>query len=264
MSETHDKRTPNARETYGLEAGCDFELDGPDPMSDLPIEERIGAWMEWAGYLKQRIRDHYRPRIAELEAEVQRLKVEVRNAKFRSYNDLRKRAERAEALLADHIQAEAGLREQLGKQAKRAQSAEGERDDYKAELSAVIFSRDEWARAERQARAYADELAAGLPCLPEDVELLRKANADMAAEVSNLNDECVRLTELMERAEKLAVEEGVKRAEAEEQLAETVGALREKLAAKDRSIADLERIVGKQEEDIDALEMRVRELELTP
>jgi len=60
MSETHDK----------FESGCDFELDGPDKMSDLPIEDRLSAWMAWATYLKQRIKDHYRPRIAALEAEV--------------------------------------------------------------------------------------------------------------------------------------------------------------------------------------------------
>lgn len=60
MSETHDK----------FEAGCDFELDGPEPMADLPIEDRLGAWMAWSTYLKQRIRDHYRPRIAALEDEL--------------------------------------------------------------------------------------------------------------------------------------------------------------------------------------------------
>ena len=38
MSETHDK----------FESGCDFELDGPDKMSDLPIEDRLSAWMAWA------------------------------------------------------------------------------------------------------------------------------------------------------------------------------------------------------------------------
>lgn len=77
MSETHAERTENARETHGLEAGFDFELDGPNTMSDLPIEERIGAWMAWAGYLKQRIRDHYRPRIAELEDECGALRAEL-------------------------------------------------------------------------------------------------------------------------------------------------------------------------------------------
>ena len=66
------------------------------------------------------------------------------------------------------------------------------------------------------------------------------------------DDECVRPTELMERAERRAVEEGVKRAEAEEQLAETVGALREKLAAKDRAIID-------QQSEIAALEARIAE-----
>ena len=60
MSETHDK----------FEAGCDFELDGPEPMADLPIEDRLGAWMAWSTYLKQRTRDHYRPRIAALEDEL--------------------------------------------------------------------------------------------------------------------------------------------------------------------------------------------------
>ncbi len=60
MSETHDK----------FESGCDFELDGPDKMSDLPIEDRLSAWMAWATYLKQRIKDHYRPRIAALEDEL--------------------------------------------------------------------------------------------------------------------------------------------------------------------------------------------------
>ena len=60
MSETHDK----------FEAGCDFELDGPEPMADLPIEDRLSAWMAWATYLKQRIKDHYRPRIAALEDEL--------------------------------------------------------------------------------------------------------------------------------------------------------------------------------------------------
>ena len=60
MSETHDK----------FESGCDFELDGPDKMSDLPIEDRLSAWMAWATYLKQRIKDHYRPRIAALEQEL--------------------------------------------------------------------------------------------------------------------------------------------------------------------------------------------------
>jgi len=66
------------------------------------------------------------------------------------------------------------------------------------------------------------------------------------------DDECVRPTELMERAERRAVEEGVKRAEAEEQLAETVGALREKLTAKDRAIID-------QQSEIAALEARIAE-----
>ena len=34
--------------------------------------------------------------------------------------------------------------------------------------------------------AYSDKLAAGLPCLPKDVEVLMKANGDMAIEIDQL------------------------------------------------------------------------------
>jgi chromosome segregation ATPase len=37
-----------------------------------------------------------------------------------------------------------------------------------------------------EARAYADKLAEGLPCLPKDVEVLRDANRQLATELAEL------------------------------------------------------------------------------
>jgi len=157
-------------ETHAIEAGCDFELDGPDRMSDLPIEERLGAWMAWAGYLKQRIRDHYRPRIAALEDELATAK--RLNGQWMD--------EKTAALM-------------------RAEKAEAELD----EMSRAWHESDEHKAAD---------------------------------ELRGLLGEC------------------------EDKLVEAEA----KLAAKERIIADLKRIVGRQEAELGALEMRVRELELTP
>lgn len=57
-----------------FEAQCDCELDSPGVLSHLPIEDRLSRWTEWARYLKRNIETHYRPRIAALEAENERLK----------------------------------------------------------------------------------------------------------------------------------------------------------------------------------------------
>lgn len=45
--------------------------DAPE-VARLPVEERLEHWTDWALYLKQRIETHYRPRIAALEAELDR------------------------------------------------------------------------------------------------------------------------------------------------------------------------------------------------
>jgi hypothetical protein len=82
----------------GFEAQCDCELDSPGVMSEHPVAFRLVCWTDWALYLKKRIETHYRPRIAELEAENEAL----RKITDRPPHPLDPflRAERAEAELA--------------------------------------------------------------------------------------------------------------------------------------------------------------------
>ena len=64
-----------------FEAQCDCELDSPGVLSHLPVGERLKHWTDWALYLKRRIETHYRPGIAALEAELERVTaVQVFNA----------------------------------------------------------------------------------------------------------------------------------------------------------------------------------------
>lgn len=136
MSETHGKRTLNARETHGLEAQCDCELDSPGPMSDAPIEERLSAWTEWAGYLEQRIRDHYRPRIATLESDL--LQANDIAAWYRSEYDIAdQRAKQAERERDAATALAEDFRKQMQLARKRAEKAE-------AELAAKQRETDKW------------------------------------------------------------------------------------------------------------------------
>ena len=57
-----------------FEAQCDCELDSPGVLSHLPVGERLKHWTDWALYLKRRIETHYRPGIAALEAELERVR----------------------------------------------------------------------------------------------------------------------------------------------------------------------------------------------
>lgn len=60
---------------------------------------------------------------------------------------------------------------------------------YRAEMEPD--SSGEWVRYEdyKELSEYADTLAQGLPCLPKDIEVLRSANATLAQQVFELEQQ---------------------------------------------------------------------------
>lgn len=82
------------------------------------------------------------------------------------------------------------------KYAKEAGRLERELAEYVRTEPLKIAERNQLRAELAELMAYADKLAAGLPCLPKDVEVMRQANGDLAIE----------LAAMRERAEKAEAE----------------------------------------------------------
>lgn len=261
------------------------------------LVERL-AFAEGAAY------DYWRDRCWEAEEklaasddECVRLTELMERAERLAAEEGAKRAE-AEAKLAAAQALAEDLRAQIQAARKRAVKAEAEAKRWKSRRQATEQKlayeeqlRGGYANEAEKWRLLADEHLDMVKHEAEMRELAERERNAAERERDELLDEVRRLkvevrnaklksyNDLRKRAEKAEAElDEMSRAYRESDEHKAADELRgllgecedklvkaeEKLAAKDAIIADLKRIVGKQEDELDALKMRVRELEVTP
>jgi hypothetical protein len=114
------------------------------------------------------------------------------------------------------------------------------REQAPSELSTL---REQLAAERDEARAYADQLAAGLPngMLPKDIEVLREANAALAQEVCDLRQQRDEAREALRQAHK---DYGCELRDPNGTIWEHAAKLQDQLAAAKQELSDLSHAMG--------------------